>query len=86
MIKYTEIDWDDYAYLKDKSGYYKVLFKEDGYFGYYKDGKLHSEIGPALINIDGKASYYFAGKFLGSNRKNFTTEDLIRHVKLKAFH
>lgn len=67
MIKYIEIDYYDWQYLKDKSGYYKVLYNNIDNILYYKDGLLHNETGPAMLDKNWGNAYFLNDENLGDD-------------------
>jgi hypothetical protein len=51
--------------------------------GWYVNGVLHREDGPAIMHVGGSEFWYYKGKFMG--RDNFTVETFQRYIKMKAF-
>lgn len=84
MTEYKEIKYIDYMYLRDKSGYYKVLYG-DTEITFFKNGEIHNEFGPADI-YHGKEYYFCLNDKSYGNQNDFpTNEHWIRFVKLLAF-
>lgn len=85
MIEYKKIDYKEYNYLKDKSGYYLIKYPDCSYYNlvYSKNCKFHNEYGWAAQSIVGK-EYWLNNIYYGSD-KNYTDKEWIRFCKLKVF-
>lgn len=82
-------DLSEYEESLPKIGIIKVINRV-GEIGYYKNGKLHNETGPAIINMRDKF-YWLNGKFIGGNfpsygKPNIISDDFwIKYQKLMVF-
>lgn len=63
---YEKIYFADYLNLKNKTGYFRVIY-DDGTNIYTRNQQKHNLNGPAVIHPDGSRLYYRNGVYVGSN-------------------
>lgn len=63
---YEKIYFTDYLNLKNKTGYFRVIY-DDGTNIYMKNQQKHNLNGPAVIHPDGSRLYYRNGLYVGRN-------------------
>lgn len=90
MIKYTEIKFEKYVDLYDKSGYYCTVSSHCTI--YRKDNKWHNEYGAAIVYHESQyKTYYLESDCYGSNNPRESIhyipsdEYWIKYQKLMVF-
>ena len=77
-----ERDYGSQLAVSEKGPIKAITPAENGAVGWYVDGLLHREDGPAIIHADGKAFYWYRGTYHPDVSDN---QYWIKLCKLKAF-